>query len=76
MVDLQCGAGIDYSADMLDTYHPYPSGYQKMGQTWFNSIDSYNSAPVVTDIPNQTKAEGTAFTTINLDNYVSDNEDF
>lgn len=74
LVDLQCGAGIDYSADMLDTYHPNPSGYQKMGQTWFNSIDSYNSAPVVSDIPNQTIAEGTAFTTITLDNYISDNE--
>jgi hypothetical protein len=74
MVDLQCGAGIDYSADMLDTYHPNPTGYQKIGQTWFNSIDSYNSAPVIDDIPNQTKAEGTAFTAINLDIYVSDNE--
>jgi hypothetical protein len=74
MVDLQCGAGIDYSADMLDTYHPNSSGYLKMGQTWFNSIDSYNSAPNVSDIPNQSKAEGTAFSSINLDNYVSDNE--
>lgn len=74
LVDLQCGAGIDYSVDMLDTYHPNPTGYQKMGQTWFNSINSYNSAPVVSDIPNQTKAEGTAFSSINLDNSVSDNE--
>ena len=31
-----------------------------------------NEAPVVTDIPNQTIAEGTAFSTINLDDYVSD----
>ena len=74
LVDMQCGAGIDYSGDMLDTYHPYPSGYEKMGIAWFNSINSMNSAPVVTDIPNQTRAEGTAFATINLDNYVSDNE--
>ena len=74
LVDLQCGAGINYSTDMLDTYHPATTGYQKMGQAWFDYIDSYNSAPVVSDIPNQTRAEGSAFATINLDNYVADNE--
>ncbi len=31
-----------------------------------------NDPPVVTDIPNQSIAEGSSFTTINLDNYVSD----
>ncbi|MDD5680162.1 MAG: right-handed parallel beta-helix repeat-containing protein [Candidatus Omnitrophica bacterium] len=31
-----------------------------------------NQPPVVTDIPNQTVAEGATFTTITLDNYVSD----
>ena len=31
-----------------------------------------NAAPVVTDIPDQTIAEGASFTTINLDDYVSD----
>jgi len=31
-----------------------------------------NQAPVVTDIPDQTIAEGSTFTTINLDDYVSD----
>ena len=31
-----------------------------------------NDAPVVTDIPNQTIAEGATFTTITLDNFVSD----
>ena len=31
-----------------------------------------NQAPVVTDIPNQTVLEGATFTTINLDDYVSD----
>ncbi|MCX6833331.1 MAG: T9SS type A sorting domain-containing protein, partial [candidate division Zixibacteria bacterium] len=35
---------------------------------------SSNTAPVVADIPNQTIAEGGAFATINLDNYVADTE--
>jgi uncharacterized repeat protein (TIGR02543 family) len=39
---------------------------------WATDSFTTNSAPVVTDIPNQTIAEGAAFTTINLDNYVSD----
>lgn len=34
-----------------------------------------NTAPVVSDIKNQTIDEGGAFQTINLDNYVSDEED-
>ena len=33
-----------------------------------------NTAPVVTDIPDQTVAEGSNFATINLDDYVSDIE--
>ncbi|MCP4566472.1 MAG: hypothetical protein GY841_02695, partial [FCB group bacterium] len=33
------------------------------------------TAPVVTDIPDQTIDEGSTFTTINLDDYVSDVED-
>ena len=36
------------------------------------TANSTNQAPVVTDIPNQTIAEGSSFATINLDNYVSD----
>ncbi|MGD9489361.1 MAG: Ig-like domain-containing protein, partial [Calditrichaceae bacterium] len=36
------------------------------------SVSGINDAPVVTDIPDQTIAEGAGFATINLDNYVSD----
>ncbi len=36
------------------------------------TVTNVNDAPVVSDIPSQTIAEGSAFTTINLDNYVSD----
>ncbi len=38
-------------------------------------VTAVNDAPVVGDIPNQTKLEDGTFTTINLDNYVSDIED-
>ncbi len=36
------------------------------------TVNAVNDAPVVTDIPNQSIAEGSSFTTITLDNYVSD----
>jgi|GEM_PF-2823473 len=39
-----------------------------------SACPSSNTAPVVADIPNQTIAEGGAFATINLDNYVVDAE--
>ncbi|MEP0829423.1 MAG: hypothetical protein HRF51_12965, partial [bacterium] len=36
------------------------------------TVTAVNDAPVVSDIPNQTVAEGSAFVTINLDSYVND----
>ena len=36
------------------------------------TVTAVNDSPVVSDIPNQTIAEGASFTTINLDTYVSD----
>ena len=36
------------------------------------TVTAENDAPVVTDIPDQTIAEGASFTTITLDNFVSD----
>jgi hypothetical protein len=50
--------------------------------TLFNSdgatftITPVDDPPVVSDIPNQTIAEGAAFVTITLDNYVQDPDDF
>jgi hypothetical protein len=77
LVNMESGAGINYrytpSGDMIDTYHPAPSGYTKMGTKWFNAIDSFNyAAPAVSDIPDQTVNEGTSFSTINLNNFVFD----
>ncbi len=59
-------AGFDYTlsdGDATDTGHVSIT------------VTEDNDAPVVTDIPNQTIAEGGTFTTITLDNYVSDAED-
>ncbi|MCX6836154.1 MAG: tandem-95 repeat protein, partial [candidate division Zixibacteria bacterium] len=36
------------------------------------TVTAVNDAPVVTDIPNQTIAEGSTFATVNLDSFVSD----
>ncbi len=60
---------------MADQAHPNQTGYEKMADQWYSAIDAYNTAPVVSQIPNQTIAQGGTFTQINLDNYVSDSED-
>ena len=39
------------------------------------TVTGVNDAPVVSDIPDQTIAEGASFATINLDDYVSDIDD-
>ncbi|MBN2215308.1 MAG: T9SS type A sorting domain-containing protein [Bacteroidales bacterium] len=75
LVPMQCGADINYNSDMADDLHPNSSGEDKMGIKWFEVIDNINSAPVVTDIPDQSEPEGQSFTQINLDNYISDAED-
>jgi len=36
------------------------------------TVTAVNDAPIISDIPNQTVAEGATFTTVNLDAYVSD----
>ena len=75
IVDMNCGAGINYYTDMVDQAHPNQTGYEKMATKWFEAIDGYNNAPVVSQIPNQTIALGASFTQINLDSYVNDVED-
>lgn len=75
IVDMNCGAGINYYTDMTDQAHPNQVGYDKMADQWFAAIDGYNSAPVVSQIPNQSIAQGASFAEINLDSYVSDAED-
>ncbi len=41
VLDLECGAGIDYSTDMADQVHPFQSGYDKMGDYWYANVDSF-----------------------------------
>lgn len=76
LFDLQCSAGIDYNADMLDIYHPNEQGYDKMAQAFYNALNGYNNSPVITQIPEQVISEGiNSFPLINLDDYVEDVED-
>jgi lysophospholipase L1-like esterase len=84
IVDMEHDAGFDYryipSGDMYyydpEGIHPSPSGYAKMANLWYQKfIANYNAAPVVSTIPEQAVSEGSAFTPIPLDNYVSDAED-
>lgn len=41
LVDMECGAEIDYSLDMFDKYHPNETGYQKMANKWWKHISAY-----------------------------------
>jgi lysophospholipase L1-like esterase len=84
IVDMEHDAGFNYSyilgGDMwyydVQGLHPSPAGYSKMANLWYQKIvTNYNTAPVITPIPNQTISEGSVFSTIQLDNYVSDAQD-
>jgi len=45
MVNLETGAGINYNTELLaDGVHPAPSAYDKMGQKWYSSLNTYLSA--------------------------------
>ncbi len=74
-IDMECAAGLNYYDDLVDQVHPNQTGYDKMGEYWFQRIDGFNNAPIVSQIPDQEVDRGTAFNTINLDNYVTDIED-
>ncbi|MFW5877627.1 MAG: putative Ig domain-containing protein, partial [bacterium] len=71
----ECAAGLDYYNDLIDEVHPNQTGYDKMADYWFQQINNFNNAPIVSQIPDQTRDRGEAFSTINLDSYVSDIED-
>ncbi|RPJ71435.1 MAG: T9SS C-terminal target domain-containing protein, partial [Alphaproteobacteria bacterium] len=74
-VNMETGAGINYSTDMADYLHPNQTGYNKMAVKWFETLDNLNSPPVISSIPEQFTLQGTDFTGLSLDNFVSDNED-
>ncbi|MCP4412736.1 MAG: tandem-95 repeat protein, partial [Gammaproteobacteria bacterium] len=54
------------------TFTATDPGEQSTGNAALFTITAVNDAPVVTNIPTQTIAEGASFATINLDGYVSD----
>jgi len=35
IVDIECGAGLDYQADMADLLHPNITGFSKMAHNWY-----------------------------------------
>lgn len=74
-VNMETGAGINYATDMIDNLHPNNTGYEKMAAKWFQVITNLNAPPQVANIPTQTTNEGTAFANLNLDTYVTDNDD-
>lgn len=41
LVDMECGTSLDYNNDFEDEVHPNQTGYNKMGEAWFNAVDSY-----------------------------------
>jgi acyl-CoA thioesterase-1 len=38
LIDMENGAGINYSTDLVDGIHPNNTGYSKMANVWFNAI--------------------------------------
>jgi len=60
-----------YGTDSF-TYKAYDGTVYSNIATAHITVNSTNDAPVVSGIPDQTIAEGSTFTTISLDNYVSD----
>ncbi len=59
LVDMECDAGLDYDNDFTDQVHPNQSGYDKMGQAWFDAIDSWiKSMNITYELTMQTSGGG------------------
>jgi len=80
IVDMEHDAGFLYTSEDMSNdgegLHPNDLGYSKMANLWYSSIFSnYNTAPVISPIPDQTISEGNNFTSLLLDNFVFDIQD-
>lgn len=80
LVNMETGADIDYrnsgsGGDMIDTWHPAPSGYEKMGDKWFAALESVNLQAPVLSIPNIDFNETQVSAIIDLSPYVFDAQD-
>ncbi len=51
IVDMENGAGIDYTTDMNDNLHPNPTGYGKMATLWFNTLVTVLGPPPPLTVP-------------------------
>lgn len=80
IVDMENNAGFTYSYadDMANDgqgIHPNETGYSKMAAFWYSSIISnYNTSPVISSILDQKTFEGINFSTLSLNDYVTDIE--
>ena len=63
---------LDWNGSEVITFTATDPGLQFDSDPATFTVTAINDAPVVSDIPNQTIAEGASFTSITLDNYVSD----
>jgi len=48
LVDMECDAGLDYENDFMDQVHPNQNGYDRMGDVWFEAIDSWFRSMMIT----------------------------
>ncbi len=65
MLDMESGAGIDYATEMtIDGIHPLQSAFDKMGNTWFTTLDDYLS--VIPAIPGAFSLGGETSSSIQL----------
>ncbi len=62
----------DWNGSETITFYATDQGGSADNDAATFTVTAVNDAPVVSDIPNQSVAEGSSFTTINLDTYVSD----
>ncbi len=55
IVDMENGAGINYSTDMDDEKHPNALGYEKMADAWYplvvSALNPSNTPPTITSTP-------------------------
>lgn len=71
LVDMECGAGIDYDNDFTDQVHPNQGGYDKMGEAWFAAIEAWStpSGPTYSLTMEPTIGNGSTFPSEGAHNY-------
>jgi len=57
IVDMENGAGLNYSSDMRDPAHPTDTGYNKMATVWFNALKTVYTEKQEEALAEQKEAE-------------------